>query len=579
VLSLIGVGSAALVASPQAATTSAAGSCLGKRATIASAAARIVGTKAPDVIVIRGGGDHSVAGLGGNDRICGGPGDDAIDGGKGVDLVEGGPGNDRILGFKGPDRLDGGPGDDFVDGQQGSDDVEGGAGDDHILGNKGNEGIDGGPGDDEVEGGPGDDDLVEGGPGTDLVIGGVGTDNVEGGPGDGDVVRGDSGPDRLSGGAGAQDIVSYASATRQGVSVNLAASQAKGDGQDQLSGFEDVVGSPQGDTIAGDAGANRLDGSLGDDSLTSGGGGGEALGGPGTDICTGFAVESSCGPEAAPPANLASAAINRGLDGSSLIVQGSSGADQLRIAGGPDSWVVTGGARMFAGEGCASSPGGGTALTCAGPGVELIVVTGGGGDDLVTIDPGLFAGAEVRANGNAGSDTLEGGSGDDVLEAGENYKGPDNGNDVLSGGGGTDVLFADAGADRLDGGLGTDLLVSSVATCQAHSFDGGAGIDTVSYARAERGVRVSLSSGGPAGCGAPDRLLGAESLEGSDGPDVLSGDGGRNSLLGHLGADTLLSKGGVDFIDAGDGRRDRRVDCGPGGDEAVLDAADPAISC
>jgi Ca2+-binding RTX toxin-like protein len=573
---------AALAASHGTEAASGAGSsCLGMKATIVSGAARIVGTKAPDAIVVKGGGAHSVAGLGGNDRICGGPGNDAIDGGKGVDRIDGGAGDDRILGFKGPDRLNGGPGEDFIDGQQGSDALDGGGGDDRMLGNKGNEGVDGGPGDDEVDGGPGDDDLVDGGTGTDVVTGGAGTDHVEGGPGDGDVVRGDSGPDALSGGPGVQDVVSYASATRRGVSVSLGANLAKGDGHDSLQGFEDVVGSPQGDMIVGDTGLNRLDGSIGDDTLISGGGG-EALGGPGSDTCTGFAVQSSCGPEAAPPANTASVSVSRSLEGSSLVVQGTPEADQLRIAGGVDGWAVSGGGRMFAGEGCANPPGNGTAVTCsAAAEVGLIVITGGSGDDAIAIDPGVPPSVEVRANGNGGSDTLEGGEGPDVLEAGENYKGPDDGNDTLSGNGGTDVLFADPGADQLRGGPGTDLLVSSVTTCQGHTFDGGPGVDTVSYARSNRGVSVSLGgTGGPPGCADADRLLSAESLEGSDSADVLAGDNARNSLLGHLGADVLIGKGGKDFLDAADGHRDKRVDCGAGDDELVSDGADPApISC
>ena len=63
------------------------------------------------------------------------------------------------------------------------------------------------------------------------------------------------------------DIVSYASATRGGIIVDLATEKAKGDGHDDLSGFEDVVGSPQGDTIVGDGTSNRLDGGVGDDNL------------------------------------------------------------------------------------------------------------------------------------------------------------------------------------------------------------------------------------------------------------------------------------------------------------------------
>ena len=221
-------------------------------------------------------------------------------------------------------------------------------------------------------------------------------------------------------------------------------------------------------------------------------------------------------------------------------------------------------------------------MTCPGTGaVPLIVVTGGNGNDTIVVDPSVPAGANVRINGNAGDDTLVGGNGDDVLEAGENYNGPDNGNDRLEGNGGSDVLYADPGGDTLLGGNGNDLLVNSVPTCQGHVYDGGAGEDTVSYARSNDNLRVTLGgSGGPPGCGNADKVLGDnESLEGSDGPDVLVGDNGDNSIMGHLGADTFIGKGGGDFIDALDGQRDKRSTAAAAGDEVVKDGSDPIASC
>ena len=186
----------------------------------------------------------------------------------------------------------------------------------------------------------------------------------------------------------------------------------------------------------------------------------------------------------------------------------------------------------------------------------------------------------MRVNGNAGNDTLVGGAGDDVLEAGENYNGPDNGNDTLIGNGGNDVLYADPGADNLNGGPGNDLLVSSVADLpgphlrrrrrRRHRL-----LRPLQRQPADRARRHRR----PAGCGNPDQILANnESLEGSDGPDVLIGDNGDNSLLGHLGADIFIGKGGNDFIDALDGQRDKQIDCGGGDDEVVKDDADPRPS-
>jgi Ca2+-binding RTX toxin-like protein len=602
------------------ASQAAAKSCGGKHVTIMGTPGNdtIVGKGASDVIYGGGGDDTISGGHNGNDTICGGPGDDTIRGGhgfdalygeggndkllgetgsdmldggdgedhlsgyKGADHLHGGAGDDSLIGAKGPDTVDGGAGDDFGDGAQGSDTVAGGSGDDKLLGDKGNDRIEGDSGDDRIEGGAGDDSDLEGGGGTDTILGGSGTDNADGGPGDGDVVRGDSGTDTLSGGEGGNDIVSYASATRGGVIVDLGAGKAKGDGHDDLSGFEDVVGSPQADTIVGDGTPNRLDGGVGNDMLESGGGGGTAFGGPGSDDCNGFSVENSCGPEIGPPPGLAYAILNQGLDGSSLVVQGGPGDDDLRVSHDDRGWIVSNGAGIFAGEGCTSLTSNATAVECPGDaGLALVVVTGNAGGDRIVIDPSIPASAKVRVNGNAGGDTLIGGPEDDVLEAGENYNGPDNGNDTLIGEGGNDVLYADPGADDLQGGPGEDLLVSSVLTCQGHRYDGGPGEDTVSYGRSDAALRVALGgTGGPAGCGNPDQVLADnESLEGSDGPDVLIGDNGDNSMLGHLGADTFIAKGGDDFIDAADGQHDKAIVCGGGNDEVVKDGNDPTSGC
>jgi len=567
-----------------AASNAAAATCLGKKATIVRGGGNdtIHGTKAPDVIVA-GGGNDRVAGLGGNDRICGGPGDDTIDGGKGVDRVAGEGGDDTITGDKGPDTLDGGAGDDYANGEKGSDNVDGGAGNDVLLGDKGNDSVQGGDGDDRIEGGPGDEKALEGGPGTDTIFGGAGSDNANGGDGDGDIVSGDAGTDSLDGGPGARDIVSYSSATRGAVQINLASNLAKGDGHDSIAGFEDVVGSPQGDNIVGDGGPNRLDGGVGNDTLSGGGGSDEAFGGSGTDACSGFAAEHSCGPEVGPPPSSAFAILNQGLDGGSLVVQGSQGPDELRISRGATAWTISNNGAVFAGDGCDDPGGDPNTVSCpGGTALAVVVITGGNGNDSIAIDPGIPASAKVRINGNGGSDTLVGGSGDDVLEAGENYNGPDNGNDTLIGNGGSDVLYADPGGDQLSGGPGNDLLVSSVLTCQGHVYDGGAGDDTVSYARSNAALKVSLGgTGGPAGCGSPDQVqANNESLEGSDGPDVLIGNNKDNSFLGHLGADTFVGKGGSDFIDAIDGQHDQQINCGGGGDEVIKDHSDPApISC
>ncbi|HEY5052761.1 MAG TPA: calcium-binding protein [Solirubrobacterales bacterium] len=611
------IGSALLCAVPAASQASAA-TCAGKQATIVGTPGNdvIVGKKASDVIYGGGGDDKISGGPNGNDTICGGPGDDTIQGGRGFDklygqggddqlaggtgsdALDGGEGNDRLLGeqgadglyggggedfmlgAKGPDHLYGNGGDDSIDGKQGSDKAFGEGGNDTLIGDKGNDQLDGGAGEDKLDGGPGDDPSLEGGAGRDTVFGGTGSDTASGGAGDGDVVRGDSGEDKLDGGPGVEDIVSYASATRGPVTVDLAGGRAKGDGHDTLTGFEDVVGSPQADNIVGDGEANRLDGGIGDDTLNGAGGNDdEAFGGAGGDNCQDFTVENSCGPEENPPGNETVVILNQGLDGDSLVIQGDSAPNDIRVSFGANTWTVSDNSSIFTGEGCAATDSSRTSVSCLSTvPIGLVVITGNGGDDSISIEPSVPAGVKVRANGNAGSDTISGGPGDDVLEAGENYNGPDDGSDTLIGNDGSDVLYADPGADNLQGGPGDDLLVSSVAVCQGHIYDGGPGNDTVSYGRSDAALHVTLGgAGGPAGCGDPDKVMADnESLEGSDGPDVLTGDRKSNSFLGHLGADTFIGKGGGDFIDAIDGQRDKSIDCGGGAkSEVIKDSVDP----
>ena len=91
---------------------------------------------------------------------------------------------------------------------------------------------------------------------------------------------------------------------------------------------------------------------------------------------------------------------------------------------------------------------------------------------------------------------------------------------VLQGYGGADVLRGGAGADTLEGGLGTD---------------------TASYYEGSVGVTVSLDTGkGSTGDAEGDTLSGIETLSGSQGHDVLTGDAGGNTLQGWNGNDTLI---------------------------------------
>jgi Ca2+-binding RTX toxin-like protein len=122
----------------------------------------------------------------------------------------------------------------------------------------------GGGGAEAAAGGDGQDWLVSGG-GVDTLIGGAGNDSVWGGDGN-DLLDGGAGDDTIDGGAGI-DTVSYALA-EAGVEIDLSLVEdqlTRGAGVDTLISIENVIGSAFADVLAGNAAANVLTGSGGND--------------------------------------------------------------------------------------------------------------------------------------------------------------------------------------------------------------------------------------------------------------------------------------------------------------------------
>jgi Ca2+-binding RTX toxin-like protein len=117
-------------------------------------------------------------------------------------------------------------------------------------------------------------------------------------------------------------------------------------------------------------------------------------------------------------------------------------------------------------------------------------------------------------------------------------------------------------------------------------------VDRISYRLRTRGITagVAFTSAGARGEGdilrnferveggrGPDRILGFMFGDGGPGNDVVTGGNrGRFFLTGGPGADTLRGFAGDDIINARDGQRDRRIECGAGFDTALLDQQDPA---
>jgi Ca2+-binding RTX toxin-like protein len=127
-------------------------------------------------------------------------------------------------------------------------------------------------------------------------------------------------------------------------------------------------------------------------------------------------------------------------------------------------------------------------------------------------------------------------------------------------------VTTDFGDDVILGGLRQTDTGRSV---QAVSYFGSAGRDTLSYAAADRGVRVDTDDnvgGGPAEDGRPGidfESVGRdiEKLEGSNFADVLFGSPGNDNITGRAGDDELGGGAGNDFFFEGEG--------GPSGADSI----------
>ena len=193
-------------------------------------------------------------------------GNDTFDGSENGDILRGGAGDDVLRGHGGDDALAPGPGNDIVDGAAGTDTVDygdvftapvqvdlsqtgpqntGGAGTDTITG---------------VENASGTSlaDTLVGDAGPNVLIGNGGKDTLVGGLGD----------DQL-GGSGLGVTVDYSHAAAA-ETVDLTAGTATGgDGNDTVQNVDNVVGSPFGDMLVGNAHANVVTGGAGNDTIAT----------------------------------------------------------------------------------------------------------------------------------------------------------------------------------------------------------------------------------------------------------------------------------------------------------------------
>ena len=126
---------------------------------------------------------------------------------------------------------------------------------------------------------------------------------------------------------------------------------------------------------------------------------------------------------------------------------------------------------------------------------DEIVVSGGNGNDTISLDNGALPPAQLF--GGNGDDVLTGGAGADQLFGG-------NGNDTLNGGDGNDILNGGAGDDAVVGGKGSDVAFLGAGNDTfiwnpgdgSDTVEGQAGFDTLLFKGNDAAEQMSISANG-----------------------------------------------------------------------------------
>jgi Ca2+-binding RTX toxin-like protein len=390
------------------------------------------------------------------------------------------------------------------------------------------------------------DDVLNGGIGDDVLNGGIGRDTLTGGGGN-DTIIGGAGNDQMlfalasTAFSASSDDNHLILASAEGINV-IANDVEIFVFLDRTLSYAEVallrsdsmlIGTTQTDNLVGTVRGEHIYGMGGNDWLTPGAGNDTIDGGTGVDMVS-FSNQAG-------PTNinlrlglaLCRAERDRLLNIESVtgsiysdLLEGDRGANRLRGLGDYD-WIVGSG---------------GNDTIEGGTGRDMISYISASA--AVTVDLGQKKGLAGQALG-------------DVYDGIERVTGSSYG----------DTFYGDALENDFRGMAGNDLFYSSAGGRER--YDGGAGLDTVSYALAAAAVTASLRLGsGSRGDAARDLYTAIENLTGTRFGDSLSGDDATNVLQGLGGDDFLFADAGIDRLYGGAGND--MLDGGAGSDYAYF---------
>lgn len=449
-----------------------------------------------------------------------------------------------------------------------------------ITGTIGNDTLDGGTGADTLTGGQGDDTykvdnaadvIVElAGEGTDTVLAAfdytlgateienltlTGAAHVGTGNAKANIITGGIGNDTLDGGAGIDTLIGGTGNDRYIVDTTTdTITELAGGGSDTIvSSINYTLAIAEVENLEltgaarigiGNALANSITGTVGDDTLDGGAGVDTLIGGLGNDS---YLVDNS--------GDIVTEGVGGGID---TVTASADYALSAEI----ENLVLTGAARIGTGNAIANSITGTTGNDSLDGGLGVDTLTGGLGDDIYKVDN---AGDVIVEADGEGTDTvvaafdytLGAASIENLTLTGAAHIGAGNaGNNVITGGTGNDTLDGGAGIDTLIGGIGDDVFIVDTTTDTITELAGG-GIDTVraslDYTLGAELENLVLTGDAHVGTGnALDNRLtggaGADTLTGDLGNDTLDGGAGADLLVGGLGDDTYFIDNAGDVV-------------------------------